>query len=93
MNDQPQKTAAHEVIQYVSMWIDRHDPEFAKHVALKSVAEIIPLVNRRYKTNIGPNPKPYEFLWSFAVGQARYIDSVAMSKRVQAHKGRAEKAE
>lgn len=77
--------AAHDVVQYLSLWLGLHDPDFQKQVAGKNLEQLLGMANTRYGADFKPGMvKASEILYWMPVYIQRFKESQAISKRRQA---------
>jgi hypothetical protein len=83
-------SAAHDIVQYMSLWLRDHDNEFGKCLQGKNLKEILPLLNARYGSDFSLDENGTihvsEFLYWLPVYMQRYNDSLKIAKRRKEYK-------
>lgn len=66
-------TEAHNVIQYMALWLGRYDPAFSMELTGVPLDKAIPKINERYGTDFSTETiTPAWFLFDFAVAIHKY---------------------
>lgn len=85
--------AAQDVIQYISLWLRKHDPEFQEQLVGKSLTQVIVLANQRYGASMdSENPSAADLLYEFANAIQAYKEAAKISVRRRNHEKRVSEA-
>ena len=74
MNESYSPNGAHDVAQYMTLWISRKDPDFSKKLVGMPVSQAILLIDERYKTDFSNRTvTAAELLYDLAVAIDGYL--------------------